>query len=109
MDNRVTLGYSHDKEALWKKFKKAFTDTYMDITEEIKADKELHELCIKDGDINTYVTTFKKLLKLAEYFKKEQGALKMFKLGLPNSLNLCIINNPITIPTILEDYIEATC
>jgi len=109
MDERINLGYTCDEEALWKKFKKAFTDTYMDIAEGVKVDKELQELHIKDGNINTYITTFKKLLKLASYAKTEQGTLKLFKLGLPYGLNLHIINNSFTIPTNLKDYIEATC
>jgi len=37
---------------------------------------------MKDGDINTYIATFKKLLKAAGYTENEQGALKMFKMGL---------------------------
>ena len=54
MDERINLSYTRDEKALWKKFKKAFTDTYMDIAEGVKVDKELQELHMKDGNINTY-------------------------------------------------------
>ena len=64
---------------------------------------------MKDGDIDTYIATFKKLLKEAGYTKNEQGALKMFKLGLPGGLNIHIINNFLTLPNTLEGWIEAVC
>ena len=57
---------------------------------------------MKDGDINMYIATFKKLLKVAGYTKNEQEALKMFKTGLPGRLNICIINNSLTLPDTLE-------
>ena len=56
---------------LWNKFEKAFTDTYMDITKGVKANKDLQELHIKDSNIDTYIATFKKLLKLASYKEDE--------------------------------------
>jgi len=58
-------------------------------------------------DIDTYITTFKKLLKAASYTKNEQGALKMFKTGLPGGLNIHIINSSLTLPDTLEGWIEA--
>jgi len=64
---------------------------------------------MKDGNIDTYIATFKKLLKAASYMEQEQGTLKMFKAGLPGRLNICIINNSITFPDILKGWIEATC
>jgi len=64
---------------------------------------------MKDSDINTYIATFKKLLKVARYTKNEQGTLKMFKSGLPSRLNICIINNSLTLPDTLKGWIEATC
>ena len=63
---------------------------------------------MKDGDIDTYITTFKKLLKEAGYTENEQGTLKMFKTGLPGGLNIHIINNSLTLPDTLEGWIEAT-
>ena len=79
----------------------------MDIAEGVKADKEIQELHIKDGNINIYIATFKKLLKLASYKKDKQGALKIFKAGLPSGLNIHIINSYSTLPTTLEKWIKA--
>ncbi len=80
----------------------------MDIAEGVKADRELQMLHMKDGDINMYIATFKKLLKATGYHKNEQEALKMFKAGLPSRLNIHIINNSLTIPDTLEGWIKST-
>ena len=64
---------------------------------------------MKDGNIDTYIATFKKLLKAVGYTENEQGALKMFKAGLPSRLNIRIINNSLTIPDTLEGWIESIC
>ncbi len=109
MDRKLTSGYTCDDKELWDEFAKTFTDTYMDIAEGVKADRELQTLRMKDGDINMYITTFKKLLRTTGYHKNEQGTLKMFKAGLPSGLNICIINNSLTIPNTLEGWIESTC
>ncbi len=79
----------------------------MDIATGVKAENELQTLHMKDGDINTYIITFKKLLKEASYTENEQDALKMFKTGLPGRLNIHIINNFLTLPNTLEGWIEA--
>ncbi len=57
---------------------------------------------MKDSDINMYIATFKKLLKAAGYTENEHSTLKMFKTGLPGGLNICIINNSLTLPDTLE-------
>ncbi len=44
-----------------------FKDTYMDIAEGVKVDRELQMLCIKDGDIDTYITKLLELLSLCCY------------------------------------------
>jgi len=105
MDRKLTHRYTQLDEELWEDFAKSFQDTFTDIAAGVKAENELQTLRMKDGDINTYITTFKKLLKEAGYTKNEQGALKMFKLGLPGRLNICIINNSLTLPDTLEGWI----
>ena len=62
---------------------------------------------MQGGDIDTYIATFKKLLKLVGYQESEHGALAAFKKGLPNALNISIIRNTPSIPKNLEDYIKA--
>ncbi len=102
MDRKLTCSYTHNDKELWDNFTKSFTDTYTDIAEGVKMDRELQTFHMKDGDIDTYITTFKKLLKAAGYTENKQGALKMFKAGLSGGLNIHIINNSLTIPNTLE-------
>ena len=82
MDKKLTHGYTWLDEELWEDFTKSFKDTFTDIATGVKVENELQTLHMKDGDINTYIATFKKLLKAASYTENEQGALKMFKMGL---------------------------
>jgi len=44
-------------------------------------------------DLNTYITTFNKLMTLVGYTNSEQGALTLFKKGLLAPLNISIIQN----------------
>jgi len=109
MDRKLTHSYTHLDKELWEDFAKSFKDTFIDIAAGVKVENELQILYMKDGNINTYITTFKKLLKEAGYTENEQGALKMFKTGLPGRLNIHIINNSLTLPNTLKGWIEATC
>jgi hypothetical protein len=59
------------------------------------------------SDIDSYIATFAKLLKMAGYTETEHGSLELFKKGLPTSLNVWIINNSTTPPTTLKGWIEA--
>src|SRR6266851_6395944 len=107
MDKKLVGGYTRLDEELWEDFTKSFKDTFMDIATGVKAENKLQTLCIKDGNIDTYIATFKKLLKEAGYTKNEQGTLKMFKVGLPGGLNIHIINNTLTIPNTLKGWIKS--
>ena len=53
---------------------------------------------MEKGDIDTYITTFNKLLTQAGYKDDELSTLNMFKKGLPEPLNIRIINNTSTAP-----------
>jgi len=59
------------------------------------------------GDIDSYITTFIKLLKMAGYTEAEHRSLELFKKGLPTGLNIWIINNSVTPPSTLRGWIEA--
>jgi hypothetical protein len=61
------------------------------------------------GDIDSYIATFIKLLKIAGYTETEHGSLELFKKGLPAGLNIRIINNSTTPPSTLRGWIEAAC
>jgi len=81
----------------------------MDIAESIKAENDLKSLKMTSGDIDSYIATFMKLLRMAGYQKTEHGSLELFKKGLPGELNIWIINNSISPASTLKGWIEATC
>ena len=82
IDWKLTHRYAWKDEELWEEFAKTFKDTFMDIAKSVKVENKIQTLCIQDGNINIYITTFKKLLKATRYTENEHSALKMFKTGL---------------------------
>jgi hypothetical protein len=74
-------------------FKDAFDLTYTDIGEAVNAEHEIERLRMEKGDLDTYIATFNKLAGLAEYSPLDQGALALFKKGLPMPLNISIVQN----------------
>jgi hypothetical protein len=109
MDDNVSVGICHSFESHWIKFEAAFKDAYTDLGESVKAEQDLRSLRMQGGDIDTYIATFDKLLKLAGYHDNEHGALTLFKAGLPGSLNICIINNSASIPVTLAGWKDTAC
>jgi hypothetical protein len=59
------------------------------------------------SDIDSYIATFIKLLKMAGYQETKHSLLELFKKVLPGGLNIWIINNSVTPPTTLRGWIEA--
>ena len=108
MDSDVDDSLLKDYKGHWNSFRKAFNNTYTDLAKGVNVEKELQQLHMREGDVDTYVATFKKLLRLAQYSETEHGAVTMFKKGLPHSLAITIIRNTATIPTTLEGWITAT-
>jgi hypothetical protein len=108
MNDWKSTGRLPSFESQWKDFEKAFKDTFMDIAESVKAENDLKSLRMQGSDIDMYIATFSKLLKMASYKENEHGSLSLFKKGLPDRLNICIINNSIQPPQTLRGWIEAT-
>ena len=104
MDKEVADGLVKEYEGHWVDFRKAFQNTFTDLAEGITAEKDLKELRMKEGDIDTYIATFKKLARLAGYDEKEHGLISIFKKGLPNGLALRIIQHSSSIPETLEGW-----
>jgi hypothetical protein len=107
INNRKSTGRLANFKSHWRDFEKAFKDTFMDIGESVKAENDLKSLKMTSGDINSYIATFMKLLKMAGYQETEHGSLELFKKGLPTGLNIWIINNSISPPPTLKGWIEA--
>jgi hypothetical protein len=109
MNEQKSTGRLVIYESHWRDFEKAFKDTFTDIAESIKAENNLKSLKMTSGNIDSYIATFMKLLKMAGYTDTEHGSLELFKKGLPTGLNIRIINNSRTPPDTLRGWIEAAC
>jgi hypothetical protein len=107
MNNRKSTRRLANFKSHWRDFEKAFKDTFTDIAKSIKAENNLKSLKMTSSDIDSYIATFMKLLKMARYQETEHGSLKLFKKGLSARLNIWIINNSVTPPNILRGWIEA--
>ena len=107
MNEKKTNGRLANFESHWRDFEKAFKDSFTDIAESVKAENDLKSLRMTSGDINSYIATFMKLLKMAGYQETEHGSLELFKKGLPGGLNIRIINNSASPPSTLRGWIEA--
>jgi len=107
MNERKREGRSPTFKSHWRDFEKSFKDAFMDIAESIKVENDLKNLRMQGSDIDTYIATFTKLLKMAGYDEMEHGSLSLFKKGLPNGLNIRIINNSRQPPQDLRGWIEA--
>jgi hypothetical protein len=107
MNNRKSTGRLATFKSHWRDFKKAFKDAFMDIAKSVKVENDLKSLKMTSGDINSYITTFMKLLKMAGYTETEHGSLELFKKGLSTGLNIRIINNSVAPPSTLRGWIEA--
>jgi hypothetical protein len=59
------------------------------------------------GNINSYIATFTRLMKMAGYKESKHGALNLFKRGLPDSLNVRVINNYDPVPNTLKGWQES--
>jgi len=109
MNNRKSTGRLVTFESHWRDFEKAFKDTFTDIAKSVKAENDLNSLKMTSSNIDSYIATFLKLLKMAGYTDSEHGSLELFKKGLPARLNIRIINNSTIPPSTLRGWIEATC
>jgi hypothetical protein len=86
MNDRKSSGRLVNFESHWRDFKKAFKDTFTDIAKGVKAENDLKSLKMTSSDIDSYIATFMKLLKMAGYTETEHGSLELFKKGLPARL-----------------------
>jgi len=67
---------------------------------------QLEKLTMNRGDIDTYITTFDRLLAEADFNRNDKGALEMFKQGLNLMLKVnCIKRKPK--PATMDEWQEA--
>jgi len=69
-------------ETWWTDFETAFKDTFTFTASKETALAQLEKLTMNCGNIDTYITTFDRLLAKADFNRNDKGALEMFKRGL---------------------------
>jgi hypothetical protein len=79
MNDQKSTGRIASFESHWRDFEKAFKDTFTDIAKSIKAENDLKNLKMMNDDIDSYIATFTKLLRMASYLDTEHGSLALFK------------------------------
>jgi len=79
MDADVATSHPETSEHHWQTFQTTFKNTYTNLGEKVFAECSIHNLRMEKGDIDTYITTFMKLLGQAGYQPSNQGALTLFK------------------------------
>jgi len=107
MDNDIANGYGYDSKHHWITFKTIYKSTYTDLREHINAKQEIERLRMEQGNLDTYIASFNKLVTLVGYTSTEWGTLTLFKKGLPAPLNISIIQNTNPIPVNLEGWQKA--
>jgi hypothetical protein len=70
----------------YDEFEHDFIEAWTDTNEPYRAAAELNKLCMKNDDVDTYVTVFAELARKALYAEDDPAVLEIFKAGLPLEL-----------------------
>ena len=93
-------------EVLWTTFATGFTDVWKDSGKEANAYDQLMKLEMKDYEADTYITTFERLAKDAEWEPDAKGTIARFKAGIKEHLHRRILNRD-TRPKTMADWKKA--
>ena len=93
LNDRIAGGYAKTDETHWDKFEEAFKKAFTNTNKKSEAYQELTRL--KQGDnLDTFITKFKCLVKLAGIDADSHGVIELFKGGLKSGLTKSIIGSP---------------
>jgi hypothetical protein len=70
----------------YDEFEHDFIESWTDTNEPYHAAAELNKLCMKNDDVDTYITVFAELACKALYEENDPTVLEIFKMGLPLEL-----------------------
>ena len=99
----ILLGATTSTEQQWKDLKKAFKESYMDTGKKLEAHQKLNTLHMINGDVDTYIATFNRLIKTAGYTTTDLGTILKFCQGLnPKLLSRLIML--LSAPETLEEW-----
>jgi hypothetical protein len=93
-------------EDWWDTFEQNFKNAFTFTASKETALAKLEKLAMTQGDLDTYIATFNRLLDKAEFLPRDKGAIEMFKRGLTIGLKInCIKRKPK--PETMEEWQEA--
>jgi hypothetical protein len=82
-------------EDWWDTFEQNFKNAFTFMASKETALAKLEKLTMTQGDLDTYIATFNRLLDEAEFLPCDKGAIEMFKRGLTIGLKInCIKQKP---------------
>ena len=99
--------YADTDEWLWSEFETAFQAAYQDTTRAQDAYTALMQLEMKGMDIDTYITTFYRLVAHAGWATSDKGIMEKFRNGLVRWLALDIMHKYVDIPATLDEWKNA--
>jgi hypothetical protein len=70
----------------YEEFEHNFIEAWTDMNQQYCTATELHELRMKNDDVDTYITVFAELARKALYKENDPAVLEIFKAGLPLTL-----------------------
>jgi len=98
----IATGIATTNEKYWKDLKKAFEDAYVDTGEKLNAHRQLEQLKMVGGNVDSYIATFNRLTKTAGFTSSNLGTIMMFRNGLNQNLHRQLIMLPIMPSTLAE-------
>jgi Zinc knuckle len=93
-----------DEDRLWNEYATTFDAAFTDTTKKQQVFNTFQHLHMNKDDLDTYVTTFKHLAKVAGSTLNEPGTTYLFALGLKQGLMDAILHRN-TQPVTLDDWI----
>jgi hypothetical protein len=99
--------YTENDERLWTEFETDFQNAFQDTTRTQDAYTALMQLKMKGKDIDTYITTFDRLVGRAGWSTSDKGVMEKFRNGLAQWLALDIMRKYKNIPDTLEKWKDA--
>jgi hypothetical protein len=95
-------------EALWNDFNTAFTTTFTDTAKKQVAHQKLMALKMYKDNIDSYIATFRSLVKAAGYDCNAKGTMHLFAQGLrPELLKEILYSN--NIPDTIDNWEKQAC
>ena len=91
--SQILAGARRNEEHLYDEVMDSFKTVFMDTMSLQKAKAEFRTLKMERGELDTYISKFERLVRLAGYNLQDQMVLDRFGSGLNSGLFTAIINN----------------